>query len=216
MWSCDLNVRFLTGSDGCLSSRLSLPVRSPSPRKRLHLKFPIGDDNGDMKCCFVWKPGNWDLLDSNSVQRGTSVSHLYWTGLFKFLVLQFSSRGVDVLCMIQATRTLLMVILLLLYRQDNIPPVKFIKTKKLCGGILFNRKRKPHTMSEKRHEINKFANYQNIIVRNSPAFDRHVFISSQDHWSMDLDVMRMISTQIRWQDTCWSLCKLWEHRLDFI
>ena len=39
---CDLNVRFLTGSDGCLSSRLSLPVRSPSPRKRLHLKFPIG------------------------------------------------------------------------------------------------------------------------------------------------------------------------------
>ena len=38
---CDLNVRFLTGSDGCLSSRLSLPVRSPSPRKRLHLKFPI-------------------------------------------------------------------------------------------------------------------------------------------------------------------------------
>ena len=30
----------MTGSDGCLSSRLSLPVRSPSPRKRLHLKFP--------------------------------------------------------------------------------------------------------------------------------------------------------------------------------
>ena len=38
---CDLNVRFLTGSDGCLSSRLSLAVRSPSPRKRLHLKFPF-------------------------------------------------------------------------------------------------------------------------------------------------------------------------------
>ena len=37
---CDLNVLFLTGSDGCLSSRLSLPVRSPSPRKRPHLKFP--------------------------------------------------------------------------------------------------------------------------------------------------------------------------------
>ena len=37
---CDLNVLFLTGSDGCLSSRLSLPVRSPSTRKRLHLKFP--------------------------------------------------------------------------------------------------------------------------------------------------------------------------------
>ena len=47
-------------------------------------------------------------------------------------------------------------------------------------------------MSEKRHEINKFANYQNIIVRNSPAFDRHVFVSSQDHWSMDFDEMRMI------------------------
>ena len=37
---CDLNVRILTGSDGCLSSRFSLPVRSPSPRKRLYLKFP--------------------------------------------------------------------------------------------------------------------------------------------------------------------------------
>ena len=48
---------------------------------------------------------------------------------------------------------------------------------------LFNRKRKPHTMSEKRHKINKFANYQNIIVRNSPAFDRHVFVSFQDRWS---------------------------------
>ena len=35
-------------------------------------------------------------------------------------------------------------------------------------------------MSEKRHQINKFANYQNIIVRNSPAFDRHVFVSSQE------------------------------------
>ena len=31
-------------------------------------------------------------------------------------------------------------------------------------------------MSEKRHKINKFANYQNIIVRNSPAFDCHVFV----------------------------------------
>ena len=28
--------------------------------------------------------------------------------------------------------------------------------------------------------------------------------------SMVFDVMRMISTQIRWQDPCWSLCKLWE------
>ena len=48
---------------------------------------------------------------------------------------------------------------------------------KLCRGKLFNRKRKPHTMSEKWHKINKFANYQNIIVRNSPALDRHVFCS---------------------------------------
>ena len=31
-------------------------------------------------------------------------------------------------------------------------------------------------MSEKRHKINKFAIYQNIIVRNSPAFDHHVWI----------------------------------------
>ena len=39
-------------------------------------------------------------------------------------------------------------------------------------------------MSEKRHKINKFANYQNIIVRNSPAFDRHDFVSSEERWSM--------------------------------
>ena len=29
---------------------------------------------------------------------------------------------------------------------------------------------------------------------------------SQNRWSMELDEMRMISTQIRWQDPCW--CKL--------
>ena len=87
---------------------------------------------------------------------------------------------------------------------------------KLCGGKLFNGKRKPHTMFEKRHKINKFANYQNIIVRNSPALDRHVFIPSQNRWSMIFDVMRMISTLVRWQDPCWLLCKFREHRLDFI
>ena len=48
---CDLNVLFLTGSDGCLSSRLSLPVRSPSPR-RVHLKFPIRDGNGSENVTF--------------------------------------------------------------------------------------------------------------------------------------------------------------------
>ena len=37
-----------------------------------------------------------------------------------------------------------------------------------------------HTLSEKRYKINKFANYHNIIVRNSPAFDCHVFVFSQD------------------------------------
>ena len=53
---------------------------------------------------------------------------------------------------------------------------------KLSRGKLFNTKRKPHTMSEKRHKINKFANYQNIILRNSPAFDCHVFDSPQDRY----------------------------------
>ena len=52
----------------------------------------------------------------------------------------------------------------------------YVAYSKLCGGKLFNRKRKPHTMSEKRHKINKLANYQNIIVRNSPAFDHPVWI----------------------------------------
>ena len=47
-------------------------------------------------------------------------------------------------------------------------------------------------------------------MRNSPAFDRHVFASSQDRWSVVFHAMRMISTQICWQDPCWSFCKLWE------
>ena len=34
-------------------------------------------------------------------------------------------------------------------------------------------------MPEKRHKINKFANYQKMIVRNSPAFDRHGFVASK-------------------------------------
>ena len=66
----------------------------------------------------------------------------------------------------------------------------YVAYSKLCKGKLFNRKRKPHTMFEKRHKINKFANYQNIIVKNSPAFDRHAFVSSQDRRSMDFDVIR--------------------------
>ena len=37
----------------------------------------------------------------------------------------------------------------------------YVAYSKLCKGKLFNRKRKPHNMSEKRHKINKFANYQN-------------------------------------------------------
>ena len=38
----------------------------------------------------------------------------------------------------------------------------YVVYSKLGRGKLFNRKRKPHTMSEKRHKINKFANYENI------------------------------------------------------
>ena len=50
----------------------------------------------------------------------------------------------------------------------------------LGRGKLFNRKRKPHSMSERRHKTKKFSNYQNAIVRNSPALRRHVFVSSQN------------------------------------
>ena len=56
----------------------------------------------------------------------------------------------------------------------------------------------------------------------SPSFPYHVtkkrraLGTRMDRWSMDFDVMRMITTQLRWQDLCWSLCKLWEHRLDFM
>ena len=88
---------------------------------------------------------------------------------------------------------------------------------KLCEGKLFKRKIEPHTMSEKRHKINKFANYQKIIVRNSPAFDCHVFVPPQKPLIFGFYVMSMfiISTQIGWQNPWWSLCKLWERCLDF-
>ena len=35
-------------------------------------------------------------------------------------------------------------------------------------------------MSEKRHKTKKFAIYQNVIVRNSPALGRHDFVSFQN------------------------------------
>ena len=82
----------------------------------------------------------------------------------------------------------------------------YLAHSKLWRGKLFNRKRKPHTLCEKQHQINKLANYQNIIVRNGPTLDRHVFVLSQNHCSMIFDVLRMISTQVRWQDPYWLLC----------
>ena len=48
---------------------------------------------------------------------------------------------------------------------------KSLIVEQFQGNYLI-RKRKPHTMSEKRHKINKFANYQDITVRNSPAFSK--------------------------------------------
>ena len=66
---CDLNVRILTGSDGCLSSRLSLPVRSPSSRKRLHLKFPNAwytGESGTVNAC-AWGPLGGFSLSSKSL-----------------------------------------------------------------------------------------------------------------------------------------------------
>ena len=67
-------------------------------------------------------------------------------------------------------------------------------------------------MSEKRHRINIFGNYQNKIVRNSPAFDSHDFhprstltkrieaLGKRMHLSLVFDVTRIMSTQIRCQD----------------
>ena len=71
-------------------------------------------------------------------------------------------------------------------------------------------------MPEKWHKINKFEKYQKMIVRNSPAFHRRGFVASQKLLTLFfffLELMSMISTQVRWQDP-WSLCKLWERRLD--
>ena len=40
-----------------------------------------------------------------------------------------------------------------------------------------------------------------MLAGNSPAFDRHVFVRSQNRWSLGFfDAMLMISEQIRWQD----------------
>lgn len=56
-------------------------------------------------------------------------------------------------------------------------------------------------MSEKWHKTDKFANYQNKIVRNNPSLDRHVLVNS---FSIPLilvfDVMRMICTQVKTYD----------------
>ena len=56
-----------------------------------------------------------------------------------------------------------------------------IYDSKLCRAKMFKRKKKhTHTISEKRHKINKLANYQCKTVRNSPDFDRHDFVPSQN------------------------------------
>ena len=60
---------------------------------------------------------------------------------------------------------------------------------KLCEGKLFKRKSKPHSMSEERHKINKFANYQKQS-RLRPL----CFCSCRKNlW---FDVMRIIRTQV--------------------
>ena len=60
--------------------------------------------------------------------------------------------------------------------------VLYVAYSKLCRGKLFNRERKPQAMSEKRPKTKKFAIYQNVIVRNSPALGRHDFVSSVWFW----------------------------------
>ena len=63
----------------------------------------------------------------------------------------------------------------------------YVAYPKLCRGKLFNRKRKPHSTSEKRHKISKFANDQNRMVRKSPAFDRHDLVALKNDVSKILD-----------------------------
>ena len=40
-------------------------------------------------------------------------------------------------------------------------------------------KSKTQIMSEKQHRMSKYVNYQNIILRNNPAFNLYVFVPSQ-------------------------------------
>ena len=61
----------------------------------------------------------------------------------------------------------------------------YVAYSKLCRGKLCKRK----------------ANHTLCLE----AFDRHVFDPSQNRWSLFYYVMRMISTQIPWQDPWWSL-----------
>ena len=44
---------------------------------------------------------------------------------------------------------------------------------------MLKRKSKTQIMSEKQRKMNKFVNYQNIILRNNPAFNLHDFVPSQ-------------------------------------
>lgn len=56
-------------------------------------------------------------------------------------------------------------------------------------------------MSEKWHKTDKFANYQNKIVRNNPSLDRHVFVNYFSiPFILVFDVMRMICTQVKTYD----------------
>ena len=80
----------------------------------------------------------------------------------------------------------------------------YVAYSKLCRGKLLNRKSKPYAISEKRHKDKKFAIDQNVIVRNSPvpSWVATILFLLKTVESLVFDVMRMISTQIRWRDRC--------------
>ena len=58
------------------------------------------------------------------------------------------------------------------------------------------KKRKPHTMSEKRRKIKKIASYQNIIVRNCPALGNSFWRYAHDPYTNPLAGPLLIALQV--------------------
>ena len=101
-----------------------------------------------------------------------------------------------------------------LYRSDPHYYCHFLREKPWGRGWLLASTLQPARCSQSKFFISARAGTKKIAVltlsRMLAKTIRHPYC-----WSMVFDVMRMISTQIRWQDHCWSFGLIKQHQFAY-